>query len=111
MLKNLRKSFSSISLPLRPPSFWLLDGKSFPTETKTTTKEMLRVYEEMVSMRKLEILADQYYKEKKIHGFCHTFDGEEGLGLGLHLACTHEDPIISGYRIHSYAYLRGIPPV
>lgn len=28
----------------------------------------------------------------------------------MHLSLNHEDPIISGYRIHVLAYLRDIPP-
>lgn len=61
-------------------------------------------------MRRMELIADAYYKEKKIFGFCHLYDGQEGCAMGIDAALTHKDPIISGYRIHALAYLRGITP-
>lgn len=29
----------------------------------------------MVTIRKFEMLCDEYYKQKKITGFCHLYDG------------------------------------
>lgn len=64
----------------------------------------------MATIRRLELISDQYYKEKKIFGFCHLYDGQEGCGVGIAAALNHNDPIISGYRIHALALLRNISP-
>lgn len=64
----------------------------------------------MTTIRRIEIISDQLYKEKKIMGFCHLYDGQEGTGAGIAASLTYDDPIISGYRIHGLAYLRGISP-
>jgi len=56
----------------------------------------------------MEIAADKLYKNKEILGFCHLYDGMEAVALGVDSALTHDDPLISGYRIHCTAYLRGL---
>ena len=60
-------------------------------------------------MRKMEISSDKLYKNKEILGFCHLYDGMEAVALGVQSGLNNNDPIISGYRIHCFAYLRGIP--
>lgn len=52
-------------------------------------------------MRRIEILADQLYKQQLIRGFCHLADGQEAIALGMRSALTADDPIISAYRIHN----------
>ncbi len=59
-------------------------------------------------MRKLEIASDKLYKNREILGFCHLYNGMEAVALGTDLAINHQDPVISGYRVHCLAYLRGI---
>jgi pyruvate dehydrogenase E1 component alpha subunit len=62
----------------------------------------------MVVIRRFELIADQYYKEKKIFGFCHLYDGQEACAVGLGGALEHDDPITGGYRIHGTAIMRGL---
>lgn len=59
-------------------------------------------------MRQLELFSDKLYKQKKIFGFCHLYDGQEATALGINESLTNSDAIIGAYRIHCVAYLRGL---
>jgi len=61
----------------------------------------------MISIRLMERAADKLYKEKKIRGFCHLSTGQEAIAAGIEHAITKADAIITAYRCHGFAYLRG----
>jgi pyruvate dehydrogenase E1 component alpha subunit len=55
----------------------------------------------------MEMAADGLYKLKKIRGFCHLSTGQEAIATGIEHAITKEDAVITAYRCHGFAYLRG----
>ena len=59
-------------------------------------------------MRRLEIMSDQLYKKREIRGFCHLYDGQEAVSMGMESGMTREDCLITAYRCHTQAYMRGI---
>ncbi|KPI34316.1 Pyruvate dehydrogenase E1 component subunit alpha, mitochondrial [Cyphellophora attinorum] len=78
-----------------------------PYTLNTTKKELKQMYYDMVAVRRMEMAADRLYKEKKIRGFCHLSTGQEAVAVGIEHAITKEDAIITAYRCHGFALMRG----
>lgn len=55
----------------------------------------------------MEISCDTEYKARNIRGFCHLYDGQEAIAMGMQSALSKEDAWITSYRCHCVAYLRG----
>jgi pyruvate dehydrogenase E1 component alpha subunit len=71
---------------------------------------MREYFEQMVTMRRVEIVSDLLYKKKEIRGFCHLYDGQEAIAVGMEAGMTRDDCLISAYRVHCQAIARGDTP-
>jgi pyruvate dehydrogenase E1 component alpha subunit len=79
-----------------------------PSYTLDTTKgELKKMYYDMVAVRRMEMAADRLYKEKKIRGFCHLSTGQEAVAVGIEHAIEKTDHLITAYRCHGFALMRG----
>jgi pyruvate dehydrogenase E1 component alpha subunit len=66
--------------------------------------------ETMTLIRRFEERAGEMYARAKVGGFLHLSIGEEATIVGSARALRDEDYLISTYRSHGHAIVRGTPP-
>jgi pyruvate dehydrogenase E1 component alpha subunit len=71
-------------------------------------REMMRLYHEMVLVRRLEEESARLYQQGKIGGFLHLYIGQEAVASGLLSVRRPEDRVITAYRDHGVAIACGI---
>uniref|UniRef100_G3UH91 pyruvate dehydrogenase (acetyl-transferring) n=1 Tax=Loxodonta africana TaxID=9785 RepID=G3UH91_LOXAF len=79
-----------------------------PVTTVLTREDGLRYYRMMQTVRRMELKADQLYKQKIIRGFCHLCDGQEACCVGLEAGINPTDHLITAYRAHGFTFTRGL---
>lgn len=78
---------------------------------KPNKETLLDWYGQMVLIREFEERCDQLYQEKKITGvYMHLYSGHEASGVGSLAALEARDNVITAYRDHGIALVRGIDP-
>ncbi|MGN6577147.1 MAG: thiamine pyrophosphate-dependent enzyme [Nocardioides sp.] len=65
----------------------------------------------MLEVRIFEERCVELYSAAKIRGFLHVAIGEEAVPVGVAAALDPEDAIVSTYREHGHALVRGGPVV
>jgi pyruvate dehydrogenase E1 component alpha subunit len=82
-----------------------------PKRYKASKDELLKLYREMLLIRRFEERAGQLYGLGLIGGFCHLYIGQEAVAVGLQSAMTvGKDSVITGYRDHGHMLAYGIDP-
>lgn len=69
-------------------------------------RQLLR---EMLRIRRFEEKSAELYTQEKIRGFMHLYVGEEAVAVGTLQALDADDAVVSTYREHGHALVRGIP--
>lgn len=75
-----------------------------------STEELLQMYEQMVLCREFEESCAEQYTKGHITGFLHLYSGQEAVAVGATAALQCNDYIVSGYREHAQAIVRGVEP-
>jgi pyruvate dehydrogenase E1 component alpha subunit len=65
---------------------------------------------QMVLGRRFEEKCAEVYRMGKIGGFCHLYIGQEAIGVGAMMALNPDDMVITSYRDHVQAMIKGITP-
>src|SRR5881296_1512680 len=68
-----------------------------------------RMLRQMLLIRHFEEKAAEAYALGKIGGFCHLYIGQEAVAVGSLAALRDDDYVISSYREHGQALVRGVP--
>lgn len=84
------------------------EGEGIP-ETLATAKHdaTLRMFREMLRIRRFEEVAARAYTRGKISGFLHLYIGQEAIAVGCSEAMKEGDRIVATYRDHGFALARG----
>lgn len=72
--------------------------------------ELLKMYEQMVLSREFEESCAEQYTKGQITGFLHLYSGQEAVAVGATAGLHKEDYILSAYREHAQAIVRGAEP-
>jgi pyruvate dehydrogenase E1 component alpha subunit len=85
--------------------------QSQKSSIKNVEPELLReMLYQMVLGRIFEQKCAEVYRIGKIGGFCHLYIGQEAVGVGTMMALRDDDYVITAYRDHVQAMIKGITP-
>lgn len=73
-------------------------------------EELIRLLRLMVVSRRFEEKCAEVYQLGKIGGFLHLYIGQEAVAAGGITALRDDDYVISAYREHAQAIIRGMDP-
>ncbi|MDX1906208.1 MAG: pyruvate dehydrogenase (acetyl-transferring) E1 component subunit alpha [Bacteroidia bacterium] len=82
--------------------------KAAKSQEKYGKETLLKWYEQMMLIRKFEERASQLYMQQKFRGFCHLYIGQEAVAVGIEAAIRPDDYVITAYRDHGNALVRGV---
>jgi pyruvate dehydrogenase E1 component alpha subunit len=71
-------------------------------------EEALRLLGDMIRVRRFEERCVELYSASKIRGFMHLYVGEEAVAVGVLSALERDDAVVSTYREHGHALIRGV---
>jgi pyruvate dehydrogenase E1 component alpha subunit len=106
----------------RPPSSRRRSGRAGEAAPSATSRRraaqlqglddntLRLMYRQMVLIRRFEEHAAEGYAQAKIGGFLHLYIGEEAVAVGALHAARPDDHLLTHYRDHGYALVRGCEP-
>jgi pyruvate dehydrogenase E1 component alpha subunit len=78
---------------------------------KLTKDKLLEFYRQMVLIREFETVSEELYAQKIMTGvYMHVYSGHEATGVGAMGTLTESDHVITAYRDHGMALIRGVDP-
>jgi pyruvate dehydrogenase E1 component alpha subunit len=102
---------SDVINPETAQAEYLKRKKSQLESIKKTSKEtLLEMLYQMVLGRIFEEKCAEVYRMGKIGGFCHLYIGQEAVGIGSMMALRPDDLVVTSYRDHVQAMVKGITP-
>lgn len=77
---------------------------------KTDKKVLREMLYQMVLGRRFEEKCAEVYRMGKIGGFCHLYIGQEAISVGSMMQLRPDDMVITAYRDHVQAMIKGMTP-
>ena len=107
-VKNGNPDFAVVE---RMKAEYLQRRKSQLEAIKKTDKKLLReMLYQMVLGRVFEEKSAEVYRMGKIGGFCHLYIGQEAIAIGSMMTLEPSDMVITSYRDHVQAMVKGLTP-
>jgi len=75
-----------------------------------TRNELVKMYRDMLLIRRFEERAGEAYTRGKIGGFLHLYIGQEAVAVGFISALRPDDYVLGAYREHGQALAKGVDP-
>lgn len=71
--------------------------------------DLLGLYRQMLRIRRFEERCAELYSGERIRGFVHLYIGEEAVATGIIDHLRPDDALVTTYREHGHALVRGMP--
>jgi pyruvate dehydrogenase E1 component alpha subunit len=84
--------------------------KTAAQNSKLSADEYLKLYKNMLDIRRFEEKAGQLYGMGMIGGFCHLYIGQEAVAVGMKHIMIEGDQVITTYRDHGLMLSCGSDP-
>ena len=75
-----------------------------------TRTQLLEMHYMMSLLRRFEEKSAEEYTRGKIGGFMHLYIGQEAVGVGSMATLGRQDKVLSSYREHGQAIIKGVEP-
>ncbi len=86
-----------------------LDFASSPINQSLTADDKIKLYTQMVRIRRFEqVSLANYQKPGRMGGFLHLYIGQESVAVGTLSLCGPDDHSITAYRCHAHALAVGM---
>src|SRR5438046_5385407 len=95
--------------PSNPSPPQMTSATAQPKVDQSQVELARRMLRQMLLIRRFEEKAAEAYALGKIGGFCHLYIGQEAVAAGSLAALRPDDYVISSYREHGQALVRGVP--
>jgi pyruvate dehydrogenase E1 component alpha subunit len=82
-------------------------GQSRPLPARD---ELLRLYRDMLLVRRFEEVVNELYLQGKIPSTLHLYIGQEAVAVGVCAALRPDDYVLSTHRPHGHALAKGVSP-
>ena len=79
-------------------------------EAELSPEAVVKLYRDMLLIRRFEEKAGQMYGMGLIGGFCHLYIGQEAVVVGMQAAIEGGDTVITSYRDHGHMLACGMDP-
>ncbi|XP_072567821.1 pyruvate dehydrogenase E1 subunit alpha 1b [Paramormyrops kingsleyae] len=86
---------------------WLEEGPA--QRVVLTWEEGFQYYRTIQTLRRMELKANQLYKQIIISGFCHLYDGQEACAVGIEAGIKPTYHLITAYQAHGFTFTQGVP--
>lgn len=113
--QRLTEPYGNFTQAAEAPSEVAFDINPFPVH-KVDAPEAVAVssgdelhgyFRMMYRMRRMEMESDALYTRQLVRGFCHLYNGQEAVAVGMEAAISYEDCLITAYRNHCQQLGRG----